>query len=127
MASPVEDYFLLIDELEEPARAECVAVTAPLLDALDTAYDIPAEGTGFYALQSCANHSCDPSAHTLKVPAASLAALDHRTIMLCRALLERAFAVAVTDIARIACREPTCSSRPGLAVQQSLWSNAGQQ
>ena len=81
MASPVEDYFLLIDELEEPERGRCVAVTGPLLDALDTAYDIPAEGTGFYALQSCANHSCDPSAHTLKVPVPSRASLEHRMPM----------------------------------------------
>lgn len=66
VASPVEDYFLLIDGLEEPDRAACQALTGPLLDALDKAYDIPAEGTGFYALQSCANHSCEPNAHTLK-------------------------------------------------------------
>lgn len=73
VASPVEDYFLLIDGLEEPDRAACQAVTGPLLDALDEAYDIPAEGTGFYALQSCANHSCEPNAHTLKVRPASTA------------------------------------------------------
>lgn len=39
----------------------------PLLDALGEGYDAHAEGTGFYALQSCANHSCQPNAHTLKV------------------------------------------------------------
>ena len=72
VASPVEDYFLLIDGLAEPDRAACQAVTRLLLDALDKAYDIPAEGTAFYALQSCANHSCEPNAHTLKVQPGSL-------------------------------------------------------
>lgn len=38
----------------------------PLLDALGEGYDAHADGTGFYALQSCANHSCQPNAHTLK-------------------------------------------------------------
>lgn len=67
VASPVEDYFLLIDGLEDSDRAACQNLTGPLLDALDKAYDIPAEGTAFYALQSCINHSCSPNAHTLKV------------------------------------------------------------
>ena len=38
----------------------------PLLDALDKSYDTPCEGTAFYSLQSCINHSCDPSAQALK-------------------------------------------------------------
>jgi hypothetical protein len=38
----------------------------PLLDALGDAYDAPAEGTGFFALQACANHDCAPAAHALK-------------------------------------------------------------
>jgi hypothetical protein len=36
-------------------------------DALGEGYDAHADGTGFFALQSCANHSCEPNAHTLKV------------------------------------------------------------
>lgn len=35
---------------------------APLLDALDKEYDTPAEGSGFFALHSCINHSCAPNA-----------------------------------------------------------------
>ena len=38
-------------------------------DALGEGYDAHADGTGFFALQSCANHSCEPNAHTLKVSA----------------------------------------------------------
>jgi hypothetical protein len=45
---------------EEKAAAQLVS--GPFLDALDKAYDEPCEGTGFYALQSCLNHSCCPSA-----------------------------------------------------------------
>jgi hypothetical protein len=38
-----------------------------LQDVLGEGYDAHADGTGFFALQSCANHSCEPNAHTLKV------------------------------------------------------------
>ena len=38
----------------------------PVRDALGESYDQPCEGTGFYALQSCINHSCDPNAHAMK-------------------------------------------------------------
>lgn len=37
----------------------------PFLDALDRT-DYACEGTGFYALQSCLNHSCCPNAHAMK-------------------------------------------------------------
>lgn len=63
----MEDYFLHVDDLEEPLRSAAKAVTDPLLEALGDAYATPVDGTAFYALQSCANHSCAPSAHTLKV------------------------------------------------------------
>lgn len=64
VASPVEDYFLAMDELppEGPERA----ITDPLLDALDTKYCVPCEGTGFFALQSCMNNDCDPNVTPLK-------------------------------------------------------------
>ena len=38
----------------------------PLLEALGDAYEAPCEGTAFYALQSCMNHSCSPNAHAMK-------------------------------------------------------------
>lgn len=59
--SPVEDYFLLIDELEEPERSEAMQISQPLLDALDQDYDEPCSGSAFYAVHSCMNHSCDPN------------------------------------------------------------------
>lgn len=68
VASPVEDYFLEIDALEEGTeeKASASAVTGPLLDALDVAYDAPCEGTGFFALQSCMNSDCDPNVAPMK-------------------------------------------------------------
>ena len=65
VASPVEDYFLAADETfpeDSPERL----VTGPLLDALDSGYCVPCEGTGFFALQSCLNSDCDPNVTPLK-------------------------------------------------------------
>ncbi|EFJ45026.1 SET and zf-MYND domain-containing protein [Volvox carteri f. nagariensis] len=60
--SPVEDYFLAVDEMEEGAEKQAVLqITQPLLDALDSEYASPCESTAFLALQSCINHSCDPN------------------------------------------------------------------
>lgn len=39
--------------------------TEPFLNALDQT-DFYCEGTAFYALQSCVNHSCCPNAHAFK-------------------------------------------------------------
>ncbi|GIL65835.1 hypothetical protein Vafri_19475 [Volvox africanus] len=62
VSSPVEDYFLEVDEMEEgPEKREVTKVTQPLLDALDAEYATPCEATAFLALQSCINHSCDPN------------------------------------------------------------------
>ena len=38
----------------------------PVRDALGDSYDQLCEGTAFYALQSCINHSCNPNAHAMK-------------------------------------------------------------
>ena len=38
----------------------------PLLDALGETYDAACEGSAFYALQSCCNHSCAPNAYAFK-------------------------------------------------------------
>jgi hypothetical protein len=44
-----------------------VAHTAePLLDILDKSYDAGCEGSAFYVIQSCCNHSCSPNAHAFK-------------------------------------------------------------
>eukprot|EP00854_Cymbomonas_tetramitiformis_P010851 gene10851-12837_t len=67
VASPVEDYFIHISDLPSgPDKDAADAVTQPLLDALDTDYDIPCEGTGYYAIQACVNHSCGPNTHAFK-------------------------------------------------------------
>lgn len=47
---------------DDVARSSAHAVAQPLLDAFGDEYATPCEGTGFYALQSCCNHSCAPSA-----------------------------------------------------------------
>ena len=63
VASPVEDYFLEVDALDDGSaeKEAALADTAPLLDALDLEYDAPLEGSGFFALQSCCNSDCDPN------------------------------------------------------------------
>ena len=38
----------------------------PLLDSLGDSYAAACEGSCFYALQSCCNHSCAPNAHAFK-------------------------------------------------------------
>ena len=44
----------------------CLVTAGPLLAALGDE-EVPAcEGTAFYALQSCINHSCSPNAHAMK-------------------------------------------------------------
>ncbi len=67
VASPVEDWILAVDALPAGERAGAMGVVRPLLDALGGRYSAPAEGSAFYALQSCANHDCAPNAHALKV------------------------------------------------------------
>ncbi|GAQ91639.1 hypothetical protein KFL_008230040 [Klebsormidium nitens] len=64
--SPVENYFLAIDELSEDEKRKVEPVTKPLLDALGRSYSAHCEGTAFYMLQSCANHSCAPNARAFK-------------------------------------------------------------
>lgn len=66
VASPVEDYFLYIDDLPEAGKTEVDEITQPLLDALGEDYSVCCQGTAFYPLQSCMNHSCCPSAKAFK-------------------------------------------------------------
>ena len=42
------------------------AYAEALLEGLGESYDASCEGSGFYALQSCCNHSCAPNAHAFK-------------------------------------------------------------
>ncbi|RDY01875.1 Histone-lysine N-methyltransferase ATXR2, partial [Mucuna pruriens] len=66
VASPVEDYFLYIDDLTYPNKEEAEKITKPILDALGEDYSICCEGTAFFPLQSCMNHSCCPNAKAFK-------------------------------------------------------------
>ncbi|KAL4312021.1 hypothetical protein GQ457_01G001410 [Hibiscus cannabinus] len=66
VASPVEDYFLYIDDLAYPVKKEAEKITQPYLDALGEDYSICCQGTAFFPLQSCMNHSCCPNAKAFK-------------------------------------------------------------
>ncbi|KAM1015906.1 hypothetical protein ACFX2A_046647 [Malus domestica] len=66
VASPVEDYFLYIDDLPNPEKKEVEGITRPFLDALGDDYSVCCQGTAFYPLQSCMNHSCSPNAKAFK-------------------------------------------------------------
>ncbi|WCJ37604.1 histone-lysine N-methyltransferase ATXR2 [Euphorbia peplus] len=66
VASPVEDYFLYIDDLPYLEKRKAEEITKPFLDALGDNYSVCCQGTGFYPLQSCMNHSCCPNARAFK-------------------------------------------------------------
>ncbi|PNX72931.1 histone-lysine N-methyltransferase ATXR2-like protein [Trifolium pratense] len=66
VASPMEDYFLYIDDLSNPDKEEAEKITQPILDALGEDYSTSCEGTAFFPLQSCMNHSCCPNAKAFK-------------------------------------------------------------
>ncbi|KAB1209836.1 Histone-lysine N-methyltransferase ATXR2 [Morella rubra] len=64
--SPVEDYFLYIDDLPYCEKQEAEKITRPFLDALGDDYSVCCQGTAFFPLQSCMNHSCCPNARAFK-------------------------------------------------------------
>lgn len=64
--SPVENYFLYIDDLPHPEKEKAEQITQPFLDALGEDYSSCCQGTAFYPLQSCMNHSCSPNAKAFK-------------------------------------------------------------
>ncbi|CAN8270382.1 unnamed protein product [Cochlearia groenlandica] len=66
VASPVEDYFLYIDDLPDAEKEEAEEITRPFLDALGDEYSDCCQGTAFFPLQSCMNHSCVPNAKAFK-------------------------------------------------------------
>ncbi|KAG2306538.1 hypothetical protein Bca52824_026286 [Brassica carinata] len=66
VASPVEDYFLYIDDLPDAEKDEAEEITRPFLDALGDEYSDCCQGTAFFPLQSCMNHSCCANAKAFK-------------------------------------------------------------
>lgn len=66
VASPVEDYFLYIDDLCGAEKEKTEEITRPFLDALGDDYSVCCQGTAFFPLQSCLNHSCSPNAKAFK-------------------------------------------------------------
>ncbi|KAK8951636.1 Histone-lysine N-methyltransferase ATXR2 [Platanthera zijinensis] len=66
VASPVEDYFIYVDDLPSPNKEETEKLTRPFLDELYDDYSVCCEGTAFFPLQSCMNHSCCPNAKAFK-------------------------------------------------------------
>eukprot|EP00268_Persea_americana_P008899 TRINITY_DN1348_c1_g1_i2.p1 TRINITY_DN1348_c1_g1~~TRINITY_DN1348_c1_g1_i2.p1 ORF type:complete len:494 (+),score=102.90 TRINITY_DN1348_c1_g1_i2:197-1678(+) len=66
VASPVEDYFIHIDDLPCLQKEEAEKVTRPFFDALGDDYSVCCQGTAFFPLQSCMNHSCCPNAKAFK-------------------------------------------------------------
>lgn len=66
VASPIEDYFIYVDELPTEQKVEVEKMTRPLLEALGDEYNIPCQGTAFFPLQSCFNHSCNPNIKAFK-------------------------------------------------------------
>ena len=56
-----------IDDLPDTDRTVVQVMLQPLLAELDIhTEEAGVEGTAFYALQSCINHSCQPNAHALR-------------------------------------------------------------
>ncbi|KAL5573268.1 hypothetical protein UlMin_022865 [Ulmus minor] len=66
VASPVEDYFLHIDDLPDSEKKNAEEITRPFLEALGEDYSVCSQGTAFFPLQSCMNHSCSPNAKAFK-------------------------------------------------------------
>ncbi|XP_020102311.1 histone-lysine N-methyltransferase ATXR2 [Ananas comosus] len=66
VASPVEDYFIYIDDLSQREKEEAERVTQPFLEALGDEYSVSCQGTAFFPIQSCMNHSCCPNANAFK-------------------------------------------------------------
>ena len=69
VASPVEEYLLLIDAMPSgPEKEKAAAMTRPYLDFLGRKYALPLEGAGLFPLQASLNHSCEPNVTLIKVP-----------------------------------------------------------
>ena len=64
--SPVQEYAEAIEEVDDAAKSQAHETLDSVLGAMDPDMELSLEGTGFYAIQSCMNHSCQPSAHAMQ-------------------------------------------------------------
>ena len=65
--SPVQEYIEAAEDLPDADRDTTQAILNPLLTQMELQPDeLCVEGTAFYAVQSCMNHSCQPNAHALR-------------------------------------------------------------
>lgn len=64
--SPLGDYFRYIDDLPQSDKKVAERSTRPIVDALGDDYSICCQGSAFFPLQSCMNHSCRPNARAFK-------------------------------------------------------------
>ena len=65
--SPIQEYAEAVSDLPDADRAAAQAGVASVLSQLDLDTDeLSVEGTAFYAVQSCVNHSCQPNAEALR-------------------------------------------------------------
>lgn len=65
--SPIQEYTEALEDFPNANRAAAQAGIASLLNNMDIDTDeLSVEGTAFYAVQSCINHSCQPNAHALR-------------------------------------------------------------
>ncbi|KAI3436369.1 hypothetical protein D9Q98_002422 [Chlorella vulgaris] len=65
VANPLQRWLLHLDSLPHEEQAAAFEVAGPFIDSLPE--ELPGcEGSGFYALHSCCNHSCSPNAEAFK-------------------------------------------------------------
>ena len=61
----VTEYLEAVEDLPDADRGSVEVALQPFLVG-DAANEADVEGTAFYALQSCINHSCQPNAHAMR-------------------------------------------------------------
>ena len=65
--SPIQEYSDAIHDLPDTNKIPAQSLLEPLMSKLEVdANDLGVDGTAFYALQSCINHSCQPNAHAMR-------------------------------------------------------------
>ena len=63
--SSVTEYLEAVEDLPDADRGPIEVALQPVLIG-DAAVEATVEGTAFYALQSCINHSCQPNCHAVR-------------------------------------------------------------